>query len=174
MTQEDSLICGGAAMAHMDLALTLLGLLSGPNLSDAVAKFLLLDGRNSQARFGVSHFLARSNDETRRAEIWIRQHVEQPITVAQIARGVGVSPRTLARRMIEATGISCNKFIQRIRVERAIQLLQTTNLNFEIISNQVGYSHPAALRQLIRRHTGKAPYEYRSSKPLLHSSTRAE
>ena len=167
VTQEDSLICGGAAMAHMDLALALLDRLSGPNLSDAVAKFLLLDGRDSQARFGVSHFLARSNDETRMAEIWIRQHLETPLTVAQIASGVGVTPRTLSRRIIESTGKSCNKFIQRIRVERAVQLLQTTNLNFELISNKVGYAHPATLRKLILRRTGKVPSALRSLNPLI-------
>ena len=167
VTHDDSLICGGAAMAHLDLALTLLDHLSGPNLSDAVAKFLLLDWRDSQAQSGISHFLARTNDETRQAEIWIRQHLEQTITVARIARELGVGAKTLNRRITESTGLSCNKFVQRIRVERAVQLLQTTNLNFDVISKKVGYTDPAALRQLIRRHTGKAPSRLRPSKPLV-------
>ncbi len=167
VTQEESLICGGAAMAHLDLALALLMRVAGPSLSDAVAQFLLLDGRDSKARFSISHFLGRNNDETRQAEIWIRQHLEKPMSVAHVAKAVGVSARTLTRRIVEATGFAPNQFIQQIRVGRAIQLLETSNLQFELIAEKIGYADPANLRRLIRKYTGKSPTTIRSRRPTI-------
>ena len=159
---EEKLFCSGAAMAHIDLALALLEQVAGPNLSSEVAKILLLDGRDSQAGFGPSLFLSNSNEETFKAEIWIRRNLQRSLTISEIADGVGLAPKTLSRRIQEATGMSCNKFTQHIRVDRAIQLLKTTNLNFELISHKVGYADPASLRKLIRRNTGKNPTEHRS------------
>ena len=166
VTQEESLICGGAAMAHLDLALTLLMRVAGPSLSDAVARFLLLDGRDSKARYSVSHFLGRTNDETRQAEIWIRQHLEKSMSVAQVAKAVGVGARTLTRRIVEATGFTPNQFIQRIRVERAIQLLETSNLQVEFIAEKTGYADSGTLRRLIRKYTGKSPSVLRRHRPV--------
>ena len=161
ITKDASLICGGAAMAHMDLGLALLDHLVGPDLSHGVARYLLLDGRSSQARYVISGHLAQSNDGTRKAEAWIRENIREPISIQDIADAVGVSPRTLARRMQEAIGQTPHHFVQRLKVERAVYLLQTTDWSFEVITEEVGYVEPASLRRLIRKHTGHTPSQHR-------------
>jgi transcriptional regulator GlxA family with amidase domain len=45
------------------------------------------------------------------------------------------------------------QFVQRIRVETARYLLETTRLSIEEIARQVGYAEPSTLRRLIRRDT---------------------
>jgi transcriptional regulator GlxA family with amidase domain len=54
-------------------------------------------------------------------------------------------------------------FLQRLRVEQATELLETTRLAVEEIARRVGYAEPTTLRRLLRRETGGRPSELRAS-----------
>jgi transcriptional regulator GlxA family with amidase domain len=82
--------------------------------------------------------------------------------VNDLARHVGQSPRTFSRRVIAATGLSPIHFLQRLRVERAVELIESTPLPFEEIAYRVGYSDPSTLRALIRRGAGAGPRDLRA------------
>ncbi len=73
----------------------------------------------------------------------------------------GLAPRTFKRRFKEATGHTPIAYVQRIRVERAKRLLETSRMSVEEISWAVGYEDPASFRRLFKRLTGLAPGEYR-------------
>ena len=75
---------------------------------------------------------------------------------------MGQSPRTFSRRVTSATGLSPVQFLQQLRVERAIELIETTMLPFEEVAYRVGYSDPSTLRGLIRRGAGVGPRELRA------------
>jgi AraC-like DNA-binding protein len=53
--------------------------------------------------------------------------------------------------------ISSSRFVQRIRVEVAVQLLATTSLSVEETSARVGYADASTLRRILKRETGRAP-----------------
>jgi transcriptional regulator GlxA family with amidase domain len=161
VTRDGPIVCAGAAMAHMDLALTLLEGLGGPVLSNSIARQLLLDERETQARYMIPTHRARADDQVMRAELWVRGHLASPIAVEDVAKAAGVSPRTLARRLRSATGESPLRFIQRLRAERALHLIETTSASLERIAAQVGYAEPASLRRLIKRVTGELPSRLR-------------
>jgi transcriptional regulator GlxA family with amidase domain len=59
--------------------------------------------------------------------------------------------------------VSPSRFVQRIRVEKAVSLLGSTALSVEEISARVGYADASTLRRILRRETGKAPSQWRSS-----------
>lgn len=161
LTHQDGMTCAGAALAHTDLALWLLGELRGPAVADHVARRLLLDERVSQGRYMASSHVSRRHPEVHKAEAWIRARLSEPMMVEQLASAVALSPRTLARRLQEATGESPLGFIQRLRVEHAVHLLETSDLPFDEISARVGYQEPAGLRRVIRRRTGRSPSQFR-------------
>lgn len=144
----------GAALSMTDLALALVRHTAGAEVAELCLRYLALDTRPTQARYAMLDHLAASSPEVRRAERWIRGHLGQPMTVAGVARAVGTSSRTLARRTHETLGLPPIRLIQRLRAEQAEHLLATTRLSFEEVCGQVGYGDPSALRRVLRRELG--------------------
>ncbi|MEM7349651.1 MAG: helix-turn-helix domain-containing protein [Acidobacteriota bacterium] len=161
VTHQEGITCAGAALAHTDLALRVLSEIGGPAAADHVARHLLLDERISQGRYMASDHLSRRHPEVLRAEAWVRANIGQPLRVADLAAAVAVSPRTLARRCQESLGLSPLGFIQKLRIEHAIHLLESTDLPIEHIADRVGYHEPAGLRRVFLRETGRAPSTFR-------------
>jgi transcriptional regulator GlxA family with amidase domain len=154
-------ISAGAVFAQADLALYLVARFGGPALARRCARVLLLDAHPSQAPYMAIGYLTTNDPSVRRAESWVREHLADDFDVALLARKAGTSPRTLARRLAAAVGLSPIGFIQRLRVEAAVHLLRTTRLSLEEIGARVGYSDANALRRLIRRETSSTPKELR-------------
>ena len=161
VTHQNGITCAGAALAHTDLALRVLSEIGGPAASDHVARHLLLDERISQANYMASDHLSRRQPEVLKAEAWVRANIGRPLRIAELAAAVAVSPRTLARRFQESLGLSPLGFVQKLRVEHAIHLLESTDLPIDHIAGQVGYNEPASLRRVFLRETGRAPSAFR-------------
>jgi len=141
----------GAAMAQLDLMLSLVTRHAGTRLAEQCARYMLLEQRTSQARFMAISFLAASDDRIRRAENWARRRLGESFSISDVAAAAGLAPRTFARRLERVTGLSPVRFVQRLRMERALELLETSRHSFEEIAWQVGYAEPSTLRRLLRR-----------------------
>lgn len=98
----------------------------------------------------------------RRAETWARAHLAEGFDMSTLARRAGASPRTLARRLDAALGLSPIGFVQRLRVETAVHLLETSRLSLDDIGARVGYADANTLRRLVRRDTGLSPRDLRN------------
>jgi transcriptional regulator GlxA family with amidase domain len=151
----------GAAMAQMDLMLAVVGRFAGPSLARACANYLLLDGRRSQAPFMAITYLANQDPRMAKAEKWVRDNIARDFAIEELACAVELAPRTFARRVSAICGVSPIQFVQRIRLETARFLLETTRLSVDEIARQVGYAEPSTLRRLIRRDTKHPPGHFR-------------
>jgi transcriptional regulator GlxA family with amidase domain len=151
----------GAAMAQMDLMLVVIAKFASPGLSEACARYMLLDQRRSQAPYMAVGFLAGQDDRVARAEAWARANIERDFTMDELAAAAGLTPRTFARRLASVCGLSPVKFAQRIRIEAAERLLETTRLSVDEVARRVGYAEPSTLRRLIRREARRSPAELR-------------
>ncbi len=161
LVADDATLCAGAALAHMALRLHLLARTAGPELARDVPRYLLLEERPSQARFMMLSAVAGMGAQVRDIERWIRAHLAQPFTVAGMARELGMSPRTLDRRVRAATGKGPGDLVQRIRLERATHLLETSDSALDDVATAVGYGDATTLRRLLRRHLHTNPSELR-------------
>ena len=83
-----------------------------------------------------------------------------PWTGTRVARGLGLSLRTLTRRL-EAEGASFRAILDRVRADTASALLQDKAVGIGEIAFFLGYSEPAAFHRSFKRWTGKTPLEYR-------------
>lgn len=154
VVSDGRLTTAGAAMAQLDLMLSIVARHGDPDLADRCARFLLLDQRRSQARYMALSYLAQADDKVSRAERWARARLGTSLSVPDLAQAAGLGVRTFARRCERATGLSPVRLLQRLRVEKALELLETTRLTFDQIAERVGYAEPSTLRRLLHRETG--------------------
>jgi transcriptional regulator GlxA family with amidase domain len=96
-----------------------------------------------------------------RARQWLVEHLAEPYDIEALARAAATSPRTLARHFEATHGMSPHRYLERMRVERACLLLQTTYLTAEEIGRASGLPHPTTFRRVFIRHTGERPGDYR-------------
>ena len=155
-------ITAGAALAHLDMALSLVRGVS-PELAALTARYLVIDSRPSQAAFIIPDHLAHSDSIVERFEHWARKELKRGFSLSEAARNIGTSERTLARRLKAVMGKSPLSYFQDLRVERAVHLLQTSNASVDQIAAQVGYADGVTLRSLLRRRIGRGVKELRSS-----------
>jgi transcriptional regulator GlxA family with amidase domain len=158
--EERGRCTAGASLAQLDLMLHLITREAGPALAQLVARYLVVDERPSQARYVVPSHLAGASEEVTAAERWVRGHLRDRFGMPELAKGIGTSPRTLARRITTATGSGPLAFVRRIRVDVARHLLATTKLSVDEISSRVGYEDPASLRRAFAR-LGERPSDSR-------------
>lgn len=80
--------------------------------------------------------------------------------LAQIARRLAMSPRTLQRRLSEE-GTTWRAELERVRYAESARLLRQTSLGIDSIANRVGYNDVRALRRAFQRLHGHGPNAYR-------------
>lgn len=143
-------------------------------LGYAAAELLdkLLTGQKveeQQRRFGPNHVVTRQSSDlvavtdpdVSSVVRLIRQYADQPVTVRQIMREIPVARRSLERRFQQALGRSLLQEIHRVHIERAKQLLVTTDLPMPAIADRSGFSSAWRLSALFNRETGLTPTAYR-------------
>jgi transcriptional regulator GlxA family with amidase domain len=157
-----NVITAGAAFAHADLILSVVARLTSPSAADLAARYLLLDTRASQARYMVMDHLQSFDPVLRALEQFITENIDRQLSLAELARAVGISPRTLARRVEATIRMTPQRFVQRVRVAHASHLLETTRASVEEVAARVGYADSAAFRRVFRRHAGGSPREHRA------------
>ncbi|MEW2412483.1 helix-turn-helix domain-containing protein [Streptomyces sp. NPDC046866] len=156
LVHAEGVTTAGAAMAHLDLALSVVRQAS-PALADLTARYLVVDHRPTQAGYAITSHLARTDPTVSAFERWVRAHMDQPLRLVDAARAVGASERTLQRAVDKVLGVSPLRFAQNIRLEQAAHLLRTTDLPTEAVARRVGYENASTLTTLLRRRLGTTP-----------------
>ncbi|WP_042372652.1 GlxA family transcriptional regulator [Streptacidiphilus neutrinimicus] len=146
----------GAALAHLDLALALVRATS-PALAELTSRYLILDSRPSQAGYAIPGHLARTDPLVDAFERRLRARLDEPLGIADVARELGVSERTLQRAVRAALGVTPIRLAQQIRLEQAVHLLRTTDLPLATVARRVGYENATTLATLLRRRLGTTP-----------------
>lgn len=153
-------VTAGAALSHMDLALWIIRSVS-PQLAELTARYLVVDARPSQSAYALTDHLIHSDPMIQRFEKWVRGHLTESFALDEAAKAAGASKRTLARRTSSVLGQTPLEYVQALRVERAVQLLKTSDASVDQIASRVGYAEGTTLRALLRRRLGAGVRELR-------------
>ncbi|OAB33784.1 helix-turn-helix transcriptional regulator [Paenibacillus glacialis] len=78
-----------------------------------------------------------------------------------ISRHINYHPNYFCKEFKYIVGVTPMKYLQQIRVLKALELLQMSTLSTENISQKVGISTPTYLSQLVKQKTGMSPMKYR-------------
>jgi AraC-like DNA-binding protein len=91
---------------------------------------------------------------------YVTERLSEPLTIADLAEHVSMSPSTFAHLFRDATGMSPYQFVKRMRLDRARGLLVDGTLNASEVAKSVGYSSLSAFITEFKRHFGVTPRAY--------------
>ena len=106
--------------------------------------------------------LAIADPDLRRVCRHIRDHACEGMRVADAVQHAGVSRRTLEKRFRRAFGRSLHQEVDRIRFDRAKDLLATTSLKVSDIAGRCGFADYVRFAKRFRLRIGCSPTQYRA------------
>ncbi|MFD5517422.1 GlxA family transcriptional regulator [Streptomyces sp. NPDC127066] len=148
----------------IDMALALVEADHGAALALETARFLVLflkrHGGQSQFSAMLDAQLA-DHPPIRTAQEWILENLHNPLPVAEMAERANMSPRNFARVFRREVGTTPGQYVQRTRIARARELLETTDLPIGQIAGRCGFGAPETFFRSFGRTLGLTPKEYR-------------
>ena len=100
-------------------------------------------------------------DMVNRARLEIREHLESSLTIQQVAQDLGVSYSNFRKLFKEYTGISPATYQQDLRLQRAKELLSTTDMSVKEIAYRLNFESPDYFSAKFKIKTGRRPSELR-------------
>lgn len=115
----------------------------------------VLTFRNEQAQYEKTKLIFQ-------AKAFIDEHFTNPnLLLNEVAAIVNLSPSHFSVVFGRETGESFKDYLTRVRIERAKELLRTTNLKCADVAYQSGYSDPHYFSYVFRKNTGLPPQQFR-------------
>ena len=98
-----------------------------------------------------------------RVQTLVAEHLDGDLSVARVARAVGLAPSSFRRYFRKQAGMTFGAWLTQRRIERAVQLLHESDAKIHEIGAAVGYSESRSFRRVFRRRVGCSPTEYREA-----------
>lgn len=164
ITDENGIYTNGGAYSFLNLLLYLVEKFYGRETAIHCAKYFQIDlDRNLQAEFSIFNGHKTHTDEiVLKAQNHIEVNYQDKISIEKLSSDFGVTRRNFDRRFIKATGLTPLDYIQRVKIEAAKKMFETTRKTVNEIMYEVGYNDTKAFRDVFSRVTGISPFEYKS------------
>jgi len=101
-------------------------------------------------------------DLINKARLRIREQLESSLTIQQVAEDLGVSYSNFRKLFKEFTGISPATYQQDLRLQRAKELLSTTDMSIKEIAYRLNFESPDYFSAKFKIKTGRRPSELRN------------
>jgi AraC-like DNA-binding protein len=115
------------------------------------------------SRRDLNQALLKPANETTRAVAYLRAHIKRIVTTEELAESIGVSARTLNRRVNRDLGVSPHELILRVRVQAAAESLLKTEQSLSSIALTHGFCDQSHFTQNFRRRMGLTPRQFRAA-----------
>ncbi len=160
---DGNLITSAGTAAGIDACLHLVRRELGSAVTNVIARRMVVPPQRDggQRQYIDRPIPARCSEGFAPQLDWIMQHLEQPHTVATLARQANMSARTFARRFVDETGTTPMQWITDQRVLYARRLLEGTDLDIDRVAERSGFGTATLLRHHFRRIIGVTPSDYR-------------
>jgi transcriptional regulator GlxA family with amidase domain len=161
---DQKLITSGGVTAGIDLALSIVAEDHGRKVALDVAKVLLviMKRQGDQAQFSpLVAALATQETPMGKVQNFILEHLEQELSVERLATEAAMSARHFARVFAREVGMTPMEFTQNARIDRARNLLETTDLPLKTVAYRSGFGSVRHMRFLFSERLGRTPTQYR-------------
>lgn len=95
---------------------------------------------------------------------YLNEHYREPLTLEEISEHFYISKNSLSEKFKEAMSCTVMQYLAFLRLSRAKELLQTTELGMEKIAEMCGYSSPNYFSLIFKKSVGISPRGYRKAK----------
>jgi transcriptional regulator GlxA family with amidase domain len=137
--------------------------MAGEQIAAQMARIILVDpNRASQIPFmSLQQLKGHKDEQIGKIQQWMQNNLSETFSLDELAERFSLTKRTLMRRFKQAVGDTPVNYLQRLRVEEAKRLLETSAISFEVIVNKVGYGDVSTFRKLFVQLTQLSPKVYR-------------
>jgi two-component system response regulator YesN len=105
--------------------------------------------------------VGKSKDSIDQVVEFIDRNYMKDIGVAQIANDLGLTPNYLSQRFRNKTGTTFVRYLTKLRITRAKELLADPSLQIQEIARNVGYTSSRHFSSLFKLQEGRTPSEFR-------------
>ncbi|MBV7429596.1 MULTISPECIES: helix-turn-helix domain-containing protein [unclassified Acidovorax] len=162
LVQDGAATTAAGANGHLPLMLHALGARIAPEaLADLQALLMLPRPRATHPAFAGHDLMATADADLRRAMLWVQRSPAAKLRLPALADALGVSPRTLARRVQAHTGLPAAHWMRRIKLRQVSEALCDTPRPLKRIAEDLGFASEAGLHRAFRQATGQTPLAYR-------------
>lgn len=106
-----------------------------------------------------------------RAATYLADHFHKRTTMAELADYVCLSEKHLCRLFRREYGVPPQKYLLKIRMEKAAEMLETTDFSIKSIALSVGYPSQLSFSEMFRRFWGISPSDHRRKKRIENERT---
>ncbi|WP_217476362.1 GlxA family transcriptional regulator [Stutzerimonas stutzeri] len=157
------LFSSAGVTAGIDLALALVEADLGRALALAVAQRLVMFLRRPGGQTQFSPMLAAPSGAVARLAAlleWIPGHLGEDLSIEALADQAHMTPRTLCRLFNQEVGMGPGRYIERLRLEAARNLLLGAEASITTVARLTGFGHPENLRRSFQKHLSVSPRDF--------------
>jgi transcriptional regulator GlxA family with amidase domain len=163
--RDGSIYTSAGITAGIDLSLTLVEEDHGHETALRIARFLVMFLVRPGGQAQYSHMLSHgafTSQPLRELQVWMLQHLREPLTVEALAERIGMSARHFTRVCLRETGMNPGQFVDRMRVEAAQQAIDSSSRGLKDVADSCGFRSADAMRRTFLRVLGVTAAEYAS------------
>jgi transcriptional regulator GlxA family with amidase domain len=163
--RDGSIYTSAGITAGIDLSLTLVEEDHGHETALRIARFLVMFLVRPGGQAQYSHMLSHgafTSQPLRELQVWMLQHLREPLTVETLAERIGMSARHFTRVCLRETGMNPGQFVDRMRVEAAQQAIDSSSRGLKDVADSCGFRSADAMRRTFLRVLGVTAAEYAS------------
>lgn len=98
-----------------------------------------------------------------RAKQYVAEHFQEPLLLSDVAKKLYLSTAYFSRLFKEKAGMTFSDYLASCRIDRARQLLATTDLSISEVAAAIGYQEANSFSRLFKARTGQSPTDYRAA-----------
>src|ERR1700678_744659 len=163
---DDPVITSAGTAAGIDACLYLVRKEQGTRVANGIARRMVVpphrDGGQAQYIHRPVAPTCGGGSTLRDLLEWLQANLGEQLTVRQLAARANMSERTLARRFVQDTGTTPQRWLTGQRILLAQQLLEETDETVDYIAERCGFGNAMALRHHFRLWRQTTPHAYRT------------
>ncbi|PWN69470.1 AraC family transcriptional regulator [Chryseobacterium phosphatilyticum] len=164
--KDQKIYTSGGVSSGIDLALALVEEDFGTFLASEIARHLVLHlkrpGLQSQYGNALPDYDMMSSF-TKEIRDLLKDKLGQAISVEYMADSMHMSVRNFSRVFVRESGMTPGKFLEKMRLDQAKNLLEYTDMGIEMIAGKCGLGSVVSLRRLFLKHLSVSPAQYRKT-----------